>query len=95
MGNNIAQRSKPSGTVWLRVAVFLTHANLVIVGVWADPPFTAPLAETKHERNVILLELCIYSLITPLCPRLHTLNRQQCNNFTCFTFAYYYECREY
>ena len=50
---------------WLRVAVFLTHANLVRVGGWADPPFTAPLAETKHERSVILLELSIGDLITP------------------------------
>ena len=45
------------------------------MGGWADPPFTAPVAETKHERSVILLDLSIGSLITPSCTCLHVLNR--------------------
>ena len=58
------------------------------------PSFTAPLADTKHERSIIPLEISIYSLITPSCTRLHALNRQGCVNFTYFTFAYDYECHE-
>ena len=88
MGNNIAQRSKPS---WNSV---LTHANLVRVGGWAGPSFTAPLADIKHERSVITLEISIYSLIAPLGTRLHALNRQGSVNFTYFSFAYNYECYE-
>ena len=40
--------------------------------------FAASLAENKHERSVVLLELSIYSLITPSCTCLHALNRQEC-----------------
>ena len=40
-----------------------------------DSSFTAPLTDTKHERSVILLEINIYSLITPSCTRLYALNR--------------------
>ena len=50
-----------AGTTWLRVSVFLTHTNLVRVGGWADPPFTATLVVTKRERSVILRKLSIYS----------------------------------
>ena len=33
------------------------------MGGWADPSFTVPLTDTKHERSVILLEISIYSLL--------------------------------
>ena len=59
-----------------------------------DPSFTAPLAETKHERSVVLLQLGIYSLSTPTCTYLHALSRLGCVIFTCFIFAYHYECYE-
>ena len=74
-----------AGTAWLRVAVFLTHANLVRVGGWAVPSFTAPLAETKHERSVILLRLSIYTLGTPLCTCLRALNRKGYVNLMYFS----------
>ena len=82
MGNNIARWSyrKPS---W--------NSEF---GEWADPSFTAPLTDTKHERSVIPLEINIYSLIAPSCTRLHALNRQGCVNFTYSTFAYNNECHE-
>ena len=35
-------------------------------GGLADPSFTAPLADTEHEKSVILLKLIIYSLQAPL-----------------------------
>ena len=53
---------------------------------WAGPSFTAPLADIKHERSVITLEISIYSLIAPLGTRLHALNRQGSVNFTYFSF---------
>ena len=68
----------------------LTHVNSIRVGWWADPSFTSPLTDTKHERSVIPLEISIYSLITPSCTRLHALNRTGCVNFMYFSFAYNY-----
>ena len=60
-----------------------------------DPSFTASLAETKRERSVVLLQLGIYSLSTPTCTCLHALSRLGCVIFTCFIFAYHYECYEW
>ena len=51
--------------------------------------FTAPLAETKHERSVILLRLNIYTLRTPLCTCLRALNRKGCVNLMYFSLAYH------
>ena len=64
------------------------------MGRWAGPSFTAPLADIKHERSVITLEISIYSLIAHLGTRLHALNRQRSVNFTYFSFTYNYECYE-
>ena len=94
MGNNIAQRSKPSCSSLAQGSSVLTHANLVRVGGWIDPSFTAPLADAKHERSVIPLEISIYSLIAPSYTRLEALNHQGCVNFTYFSFVYNYECHE-
>ena len=89
MGNNIAQRSKPSWNSLAQGSSVSTNANLVRVGGWAVPSFTAPLAETKHERSVILLRLNIYTLRTPLCTCLRALNRKGCVNLMYFSFAYH------
>jgi len=57
-----------TGTAWLRVAVLHDPREFFPrVDGWADPSFTAPLAKTKHERSVVLLQLGIYSLSTPTC----------------------------
>ena len=75
---------------WLRVAVLHDPRECFPrVGGWADPSFTAPLAETKHERSVVLLQLGIYSLSSPTCSCLHALSCLGCVIFTCFIFAYH------
>jgi len=47
-----------------------------MVGGWVGPSFTAPLADIKHERSVIPLEISIYSLVAPSWTRLYALNPQ-------------------
>ena len=88
---------------WLRVAVLDDPRELFFFsrqGEWAGgggggggDPFTAPLADSKQEKSV-LLGLGIYSPAIPSCTCLRALSFKEYFIFTSFTFAYHYKYYE-
>ena len=71
MGTRLLSGLSQAGAAWIRAAMLHDYDPREFfprVGGWADPSFTAPLAETKHEETVVLLQL---GFIAFLHPRVH------------------------